>query len=189
VPALPGPSLWDRFAPARDGSATPAQREQLRAAAQGMFTALHRLHGAGWRHGDVQPENAVDLGAGRVELIDYDLAHHPDLPLPFPYRAGLVHVIAPELAAALAATDEDEPVELTAAAEVHAAGAGLYWAWTGRWPTDYRGPEDGDHRDLCADIAAGRRRHLAADRPYPDPGMERLITTAMDHDPAARSQE
>jgi hypothetical protein len=185
VPALPGPSLWELFTPARDGSATSAQRGHLRVAARGLFTALRDLHAAGWRHGDVQPENVIDLG-GRVELIDYDLAHHPGLPLPFPYRAGLVHVIAPETAAALARTGEDEPVELTAAAETYAAGAGLYWAWTGHWPTGYRGPADGDHRDLYADIAAGRRRDLTADRPYPDPELEHLITTATAPDPAAR---
>ena len=140
VPWLDGPSIWHLFAPARDGSATAGQRVQMRQAARAMFTALHQLHADGWIHGDVQPENAVLLPNGRAEFIDFDLSFHSLMPLGFPYRAGLVHVIAPELARQLLATSEDEPAECTPAAEVFAAGAGLYWAWTGHWPTDYRGP-------------------------------------------------
>ncbi|MDI5966068.1 hypothetical protein POF50_021970 [Streptomyces sp. SL13] len=178
IPWLDGSSIWDLFAPARNGTATPAEREGMRRAADAMFDALHQLHAAGWLHGDVQPENAVVLPDGHVEFIDYDLAHHPDLPLPFPYRAGLVHVISPHIARQLAATGEDEAVTCTPQDDRHAAGAGLSWAWTGHWPTAYRGPDDGPHADLFQDIAAGRRRDITADRPWPDPHLEGLITAA-----------
>ncbi|MDT0305382.1 hypothetical protein RM780_00175 [Streptomyces sp. DSM 44917] len=74
-----------------------------------------------------RPRTPSSCPAGRVEFIDYDLAQHdPGLPLPFPYRGGLVHVIAPELAARLLATGEDQHAELTPAAELFALGAALY---------------------------------------------------------------
>lgn len=191
VPWLDGQSLWEAFAPARDGHATPAQRDTMREAARAALAALADLHLTGWTHGDMQTENALLLDhdsdeTTTVEFIDFDLSAHPELPRGFPYRGGLVHVIAPETAALLLATDDETDVELTAPAELFALGAGLYWAWTGQRITDYRGDAAGAHDDLYADIADGRRRDLAHDRPWADADLEALIHGATQTDPGTR---
>ncbi|MET9676420.1 hypothetical protein ABZY68_25495 [Streptomyces sp. NPDC006482] len=178
LPRLDGPSLWEVFAPAREGHATEAQRTVMRDAARASFAALAELHAAGWIHGDMQAENVIITGDG-PGFIDYDRSHHPDLePAAAPYRGGLIHVIAPEIAAQLLATDDDTHVPLTPAAEVYALGASLYWAWTGVRITDYRGDPAGAHTELYADIAASRRRSITTDRPWADSILETLITTA-----------
>lgn len=189
VPWVDGRPLWDVFGPAREGTATAVERAQMREAARSVLAALQQFHAAGWIHGDMQAENAVLLHGGGVEFIDYDNAHHADLPLPFPYRGGLVHVIAPEIAAQLLATAEDQHVPLTAPAELFALGASLYWAWTGHRITDYRGDAAGAHIELFADIVQGRRRDLAADRPWRDAELEVLIEGATRPDPLVRSYE
>ncbi|MET9677779.1 hypothetical protein ABZY68_32515 [Streptomyces sp. NPDC006482] len=63
-------------------------------------------------------------------------------------------------------------------AALDALGASLHWAWTGVRPIDYRGDPAGPHAELYADIAAGRRRSLPTDRPWADPLLEALITSA-----------
>ncbi|MGI5262343.1 hypothetical protein [Streptomyces angustmyceticus] len=188
VPWVDGCPLWDLFAPAREGTATPEQRARMRGAARGALTALQEFHEAGWIHGDMQTENVVVRPDGTVEFIDYDNARHrPDLPLTVPYRGGLVHVIAPEIADQLLNTGDDQHVRLTPEAELYALGAALYWAWTGIRPTDYRGDPAGPHNELFADITAGRRRDLACDRPWADPELEALILAATRLTPASRS--
>ncbi|MEE1736085.1 hypothetical protein [Streptomyces sp. BE147] len=186
VPWVDGSSVWEVFAPARDGRATDDRRATMRRTARAALAALQRLHGAGWIHGDMQTENVL-LAGDVIEFIDFDNAHHPGLPLPHPYRGGLIHVIAPEIAEQLAATGEDRHVPLTAPAELFALGAALYWAWTGLRITDYRGDPAGAHAGLLADIAGGRRRDLTADRPWNDPELEQLILGATRPDPRARS--
>ncbi|MGW4033962.1 hypothetical protein ACWEFL_32495 [Streptomyces sp. NPDC004838] len=187
IPWVDGRSLWDVFAPAREGTATAGQRAQMRDGARTALTTLHRFHATGWTHGDMQTENVILLPSGRVEFIDHDNAHHPDLPLPFPYRGGLIHVIAPETAAQLLKTGEEQHVRLTPEAELFALGSALYWAWTGQRITDYRGDPAGAHQDLYADIAEGRRRELQSDRPWADAELERLIQGATRPDPHTRS--
>jgi len=74
------------------------------------FATLRRLHTAGRRHGDVQPFNMIVNATGDVASIDPDRAHHPELlPLPYPYRGGVDHGTAPEIACALADTTPDTP--------------------------------------------------------------------------------
>ncbi|MFC8710335.1 MULTISPECIES: hypothetical protein [unclassified Streptomyces] len=178
VPWIDGQPLWQVFAPARTGHASDAQRADMRQAARAALAALQQLHERGWLHGDMQTENVILTRGGGIEFIDLDSAHHPDLPLDHPYRGGLVHVIAPELARQLLSTGEDQHVPLTASAELFALGASLYWAWTGHRITDYRGDPTGPHTDLYADIASGRFRDLTADRPWADPELEQLILAA-----------
>ncbi|MFH8681539.1 hypothetical protein [Streptomyces lydicus] len=189
VPWIDGSSVWEVFAPARDGHTTNDQRATMRQTARTALAALERLHEAGWIHGDIQAENVILAGDG-VEFIDYDNAvHHPDLPLPHPYRGGLIHVIAPETAHQLLSTEEDQHVPLTAPAELFALGASLYWAWTGLRITDYRGDPAGAHADLYADISAGRRRDLTVNRPWNDPELEQLILGATRPRPQERNYQ
>lgn len=186
VPWIDGASVWEVFAPAREGHTTDEQRTAMRRTARAALTALEDLHGAGWIHGDMQSQNVLLAGEG-IEFIDFDNAHHPDLPLGHPYRGGLVHVIAPELAHRLLETGEDRHVPLTAAAELFALGASLYWAWTGQRITAYRDDPAGAHADLFADISQGLRRNLAADRPWHDADLEQLIHAATRPDPRERT--
>ncbi|MEU6403730.1 hypothetical protein [Streptomyces sp. NPDC046985] len=178
VPWIDGQSLWEVFGPARTGDAADDQRTAMRQAARAALTALQDLHRRGWIHGDMQTQNVILTRDGGIEFIDLDSAHHPDLPLGHPYRGGLIHVVAPELAQRLLTTGEDQHVPLTADAELFALGASLYWAWTGRRIADYRADPAGPHADLYADIAAGRFRDLTADRPWADPELEQLISAA-----------
>ncbi len=73
-----------------------------------------------------------------VACIDYGNAHHVGPPLSHAYWVGLIHVIAPEIAARLLTTADDQRVAQTAPAELLALGASLYWAWTRARITDYR---------------------------------------------------
>ncbi|MFE9016808.1 protein kinase family protein [Streptomyces cyaneofuscatus] len=187
VPWIDGQSLWDLFAPARERHATGEQRTLMREAARHVLVALEEFHDAGWVHGDMQTENVIHTRDGGIEFIDFDNARHPDLPVSHPYRGGLIHVIAPETAQQLLATADTHDVALTPQAELFALGASLFWSWTGTRITQYRGAPDGPHPDILTDIAAGRRRNLAADRPWADPVLERLITAATRPEPHTRS--
>ncbi|WP_394427026.1 protein kinase family protein [Streptomyces sp. SGAir0957] len=186
VPWIDGRSVREIFAPAHKGQTTYEERFLMCQSARAALSALMHWHEAGWTHGDMQSENIIYTGT-RATFIDFDNAHHPELPLTHPYRGGLVHVIAPELAAELLATGEEQHIPLTPEAELFALGASLYWAWTGERLTDYQGDPAGPHPQLYADIAAGRFRSLAADRPYADGELERLIRAAIRTDPRARS--
>ncbi|MFD9423820.1 MULTISPECIES: hypothetical protein [unclassified Streptomyces] len=188
LPWVEGAPLWDLFAPAREGSATEPQRTQMREASRAALSALREFHATGWIHGDMQSENVIITVRRGVSFIDYDRAHHPDLPRTMqPYRGGLVHVIAPEIAARLLATNESEHVALTPQAELYALGASLYWAWTGTRITDYRGDPAGAHAELYEDIAAGRCRNLDRDRPWIDAELEGLIRGAVEPNPVYRT--
>ncbi|WP_331768140.1 hypothetical protein [Embleya sp. NBC_00896] len=114
----PGTTVWDLCAPAREGRVpTPGFEQELLDVAHAAFDALARLHTAGWHHGDVQPANIVVTESGDVEFIDLDFTQHPTLlPLPYPYRGGMDHVTAPEIAERLLHTTTDVHLELTDAA-------------------------------------------------------------------------
>ena len=91
------------------------------------------LHGRGWCHGDLQPGHVLDSGV----LLDHGSAQSARLPLPG-YRGGMVHFVAPELAAAI---ETDGAGSGSPAADVFALGAvvahGLTGAVVGRYsPTD-----------------------------------------------------
>jgi tRNA A-37 threonylcarbamoyl transferase component Bud32 len=62
VPWIDGSSVWEVFAPARDGHTTTDQRTTMRQTARTALAALERLHEAGWIHGDMQAENAILAG-------------------------------------------------------------------------------------------------------------------------------
>jgi serine/threonine protein kinase len=184
IPWEHGPTLWEAFAPVRDGQDAPTLRAMVLHAAQGTFAELNRWHRAGWLHGDVQPGNIV-LGE-RATFIDMDHARHPDLPLPFPYRGGMDHATAPEVARQVIETPEDVDAGLDQAAEVYSLGVSIRWAWTGKLPTDYRAFGTAAPAELLADIADGRRRDLFEDRPYPFPELEELIEKSTRLDPEKR---
>ncbi|GCD99718.1 hypothetical protein [Embleya hyalina] len=188
---LPGTTLWQWCRAARDNAATQDFAERLRAITSAAYTTLESRHAAGWRHGDIHPDNLlISPDESRVDLIDHDLAHHPRLsPLPGPYRGGGDQATAPEIAHRLLDTPADVDLEVTEAAEIYSLGAAIRWAWTGTTPaTDRVAGPDATPGEVLEDIATGRRRVPLADvRPWADPELEVFIDTAMALDPAERT--
>ncbi|MGW0547911.1 hypothetical protein [Streptomyces altiplanensis] len=125
VPWIDGRSVQEVFAPARDGHATDEQRTVMRQTTRAVLAALERLRQTGRVHGDVPAENMIVTGEV-VAFIGHGNTHHVDLPLSHAYRGGLIHVIAPEIAAQLLTTADGQHVALTAPADLFALGVSPY---------------------------------------------------------------
>ena len=184
VPWVPGPTMWEAFAPARHLRSSCALRGPLLTAALDSFAELLRWHSDEWLHGDVQPSNIIL--ADRAAFIDFEYTRHTELPLAYPYRAGIVETTAPEVARQLI-EDREASVDLRPEAEIYALGATIRWAWTGRPPAGLRESGDAGRRKLLHAIAHGRRRDLRDDRPDPFPELEGLIEGAIRLEPDRRA--
>lgn len=127
-----GPSIWEALRPLRQGDVAPDDRHVK--LLTDTCRAVHELHQRGWAHGDLQPAHFIRTRAG-VRLIDLAWACSPELaPSPL-FRGGFVHLVAPELAAAVASGES--PVAPTPEADVYSLAAGLWFALTGRPPLNY----------------------------------------------------
>ncbi|MDI2127625.1 hypothetical protein [Yinghuangia seranimata] len=185
VPWVPGPTLWEAFAPARNAHGSSAARGGLLDAALAAAAELRRWHRDAWLHGDVQPANIVVAGRAAM-FIDLEYARHPRLRLPYPYRGGIAETTAPEVARQLV-DSQQHAAELHPEAEVYALGAAIRWAWTGHPPAGRRDPGDAGPGRLLHAIAHGPPRALREDRPYPFPELEDLIEQALHPDPHRRA--
>jgi serine/threonine protein kinase len=173
------------FTPARQGDDSPARRDSILYAAVDIAGRLARLHALGWLHADLQPAHIL-LGPTTVHLIDFALAQGPDpLPSDVTYRGGMVHFTAPETAAHILATPDDQPIVIEECAEVYALAAVLHLAWTGLPPIIYSG-DQAPWRDKLKDLAQGRQRDLAAIRPWPWPSFENALRHALTPEPENR---
>jgi hypothetical protein len=93
------------------------------------------------------------LAPRTVNLIDFALAQGPyPLQPDVTYRGGMVHFTAPEIAAHLLATSNDETVTIGERAEVYALAAVLHVAWTGLPPTAYNHHQE-PLQDKLKDVA------------------------------------
>ena len=90
-----------------------------------LLRGLGHLHGLRRVHRDVKPENVLADGAGRVTLIDFDLAMSLDAPEAAPRAAGTVAYLSPEQARGESATT---------VSDLYAAGVMLYAALIGEVP-------------------------------------------------------
>ncbi len=162
---LEGPSTYKVFAPYRNGE---DGQEQALTAAVGLCRAVAELHTAGWVHSDLQPAHAVHTDQG-VRLLDLAWAWRPGFEPSDAFRGGIVHLLAPELAASIGVGII--PVTPSPAAEVYALAGTLWTCLTGRWPLDYQAagidPQQLTPVQLRARIA-NRAAPLDPIRPWPE---------------------
>ncbi|WP_280665771.1 MULTISPECIES: hypothetical protein [unclassified Kitasatospora] len=128
-----GPSTWEVFRSARE-SADDGGRVQALGGAIELCRAVAALHAEGWVHSDLQPSHGIHATAG-VRLIDFAWAWHPGFEQHPAFRGGITHLVAPELAASIAAGVR--PVRPSVQAEVYALAGVLWTCVTGAWPLDY----------------------------------------------------
>jgi len=102
-----------------------ADRGRYLAAFAQLLAGLAYLHDQGVVHRDVKPENVLLDRAGRVTLIDFDLAVRLGDPATAPRAAGTLAYLSPEQA-------RGEPA--TPASDLYAAGIMLVAALTGEVP-------------------------------------------------------
>ncbi|MFD8144877.1 hypothetical protein [Streptomyces sp. NPDC059708] len=124
------PSAYALFEPVRQGRGPGRARE----AAVAFCQAVGELHASGWVHGDLQAAHALHTDDG-VKLIDLAWARRDGFEVPVTFKGGLVHLLAPELAAQ--ATAGADRLLVTPEAEVYSLAGALWTSVTGAWPLDY----------------------------------------------------
>ena len=167
------PYLVTRFVPGRRldelvAETGPLQGEALQQLARGLADALTTLHAAGVVHRDITPGNVLVLD-GSPQLIDLGLATAADVTALT--RTGLVVGTAGYLA-----PEQVTGGAVTAAADVHAWGATVALAGTGRPPYGTGRPEAVLYRIV----------HHEPDLDGLPADLAGLVDAAMDRDPARR---
>ncbi|WP_411143107.1 hypothetical protein [Streptomyces sp. x-80] len=158
-PWLTGLTTWSAFQAVRDGHPDVADYKRALTAAVDLCTAVGGLHQHGWVHGDLQPHHSVHMAGTRtVQLLGCTWAWAPELAPSSAYTGGLVHLVAPEVAAA--AESPTRPVITSKSGDVYALAASLWWSATGDWPVNYAAAAI----DPTAHTAAVLRRMIAARR-------------------------
>ncbi len=164
---VPGGTLRDRIA--TGGRSTP---EQLVAMGTGLAGALAVLHGAGFVHRDVKPENVVLAEDGRAVLVDLGIARsmRPGETLT---KTGLVVgtplYMAPELWEGRDATPASDQFALAAVLSEAGLGVGVY-------PSP-------DFAEILRFLATSRP-HLG--RPGLGAGLDSVLARALSVAPQAR---
>jgi hypothetical protein len=186
---IDAPSLATCWREARGGSSHSGRRRAGSAAALAA-AAVADLHANGWRHADLQPTH-IRCDDARAHLIDYALSQGPpDQPVTpdVPYRGGILHLVAPEVAAELLDTDDGIGIPITEPAEVFTLAATLMACWTGRWMYRYNSgsPQTSPLRNILAAVANSNRPAVTEMRPWSWPSMEGALTVALDPHAANR---
>lgn len=183
---LHGPSTWRCFTGVRETPTAEGREEALRASVE-LSQAVGALHSLGWIHADLQPSHARHTTCG-ARLIDVSWSHHAAHPPADGFRGGVVHLIAPELAADIATSLRDQrPALPTPASDVYALAGTLLTCTTGRWPLDYQAvgidpPAAGP--DAVRDAIATGRIPLASAPPWPT--LHALLRPALSPHPHDR---
>jgi serine/threonine-protein kinase len=147
--------------------------------------ALEVLHRAGYRHGDIQPDNLLISPNWHVTVIDLGLARGADEDANYhqQWLTGTLGYAAPELF--LAGSN------VAPAADIYSLGATLYEFVTGvrpdqseanqRWKHERSGPSEGRYVDLkhlcpiASTQLARLTREMLASNPNQRPSLSQLI--------------
>lgn len=182
---LDGITPHQLYKPARHGDDSPAQRDRILRATVDVIDRIASLHALGWLHADLQPAHIL-LDSSSVHVIDFALSQGPHpLPSDVTYRGGMVHFTAPEIAAHILSTPDDQPVAIDERGEVYALAAVLHLAWTGLPPITYTDGQ-ASWRDKLKDVAQGHQYNLAAARPWPWRPFENALRHALIPEPENR---
>jgi serine/threonine kinase PknH len=169
----PSPYIVTRYVPGRtlddvvrnDGPLRGAELERL---ATGLAAAIAAIHAAGVVHRDLKPGNVM-IDGGHPVVIDFGIAHIPDATRLT--QTGMVMgtpgYLAPEVI-------EGKPS--TGAADVHAWGATVAFAATGRQPYGA-----GSYQTVFFRVLQGRAELDGVPAP-----LLPLVAAALDVDPGAR---
>lgn len=171
MPFVPGETLAEVLVRGRP------PEPQVRAIGQQLASALAAFHAAGWRHGDVKPENVRLDERGNAVLLDLGFARPAggtgcDEP-----RPGSLLYLAPELARGAAHTP---------ASDVFALGVVLHQLATGQHPF---APGDGERAAGEAWLAAlSRGGEVLPSRidPRLSPLFDALVQAMLQREPASR---
>lgn len=98
----------------------------------------------------------------------------------------MVHFTAPEIAARILATPDEQSIAIDEPAEVYALAAVLHLAWTGLPPTPYT-HDQAPWRDKLKDVAQARQHDLGVIRPWPWLAFENALRQALNPEPEART--
>jgi serine/threonine-protein kinase len=144
-------------------------RREFAAIAWKVAQGLAHVHERGVVHADITPGNILLSSDGSPKLIDFGIAHCPELdPLPLPpgVTAGTPVYMSPE--------QVQGTKNLDGRTDVYSLGAVLYEAVVGRAP--FKGPSTMEILDRVARTDPARPRSLD---PSLDPYLEGIILRAM----------
>lgn len=153
-----------------------------------IVAAYVPIHDAGILHGDVQPRHILlEPGVDRPVILDWGLARRTD-ERNAPYKGGLVHYAAPEVARDMLADLDEIPYGV--AAEVYSLGAMLYFCATGDTAVDY-GP--GAMSQIPFElklkaVAQGNLRGFTKPRNHREAALQEAIAGCLVSDPTERTQ-
>ena len=172
MPRLDGASLR---AVLRKGGPLPCCRALwiVRKVAEG----LDALHGHGWLHGDVKPDNIVVSGQGHVTLVDLGFARPQNDNTPTGQRPlmGTLKYAAPESFVSSRTVDQRS--------DIYSLGVTLYELLTGRPPFDGDDPQS-----LAAAHLRQSPRNPRRLVPQLPPSINRLLQPMLAKDPLRRPQ-
>ena len=160
--------------------------DKVRRIGIGLAEALAALHGAGWRHGDLKPENVRVDEEGKAVLLDLGFAaplssnSAAEKPEPGPdteARPGSLAYLSPEQARGAAGS---------APSDVFALGVVLYELATAVHPVVGRGLLDDSPSDTLEAIAAARPNLPSLHAARLPPWFDRLVLELCSPDAAGR---
>jgi hypothetical protein len=173
------------FTPARQGDDSPAQRDSILRAAIAIADWLTQFHALGMASRrpstGPHPPRARHCRSHRLRPRPRPLSASIRRHLP----GGMVDFTAPETAAHLLATPDEQSIAIDERAEVYALAAVLHLAWTGLPPPTYT-HDHAPWSDKLKDVALGRHHDLAAIRPWPRPAFEKALRHALRPEPEDR---